>query len=129
MEERQQPGLQDLIKNLTDSFFQLIRDVMLLAKAEAALAKRSLVVLLLLSFLAAALLMTLWIGIQALFFLGLLHFHYSQLIALCIVTAVNFLLFMLVVVRILKVKEYLFFPATRRQLQRQINDTQEVPHE
>ena len=118
MENENSSSLTGLIKNLASTFFKLVSDMTRLAKMEAELAGKSLVNIIILTFLLGSLLTSTWLCISALIAFALVSLQLGWLVSLAIVTLLNILLMVAIVVVIVSKKKNLSFPATRRQLQR-----------
>lgn len=119
MEDNKATTLSEAVSNVIQAFFKTIKDLTKLASAEAHLAAKSLVNILILTMVIRALLITTW-----LFFCGsLAYFIFYTLqnwaITLLIVTALNLVLLIIAVFLVMRQKKNLGFHATRRQLRSQ----------
>ena len=116
MDNENELPLSKILENILRSFFKIFSDIGVLAKTEARLAKQSVVGILFLSLLGVALLTTTWLCILGLLVTCLMSLNYSMLISILMVTVLNAVLSLLVCLFILRLKNNLFFRATRRQL-------------
>lgn len=97
--------------------FNLLSRMISLSVYEAKLAIRSLMIILMLSFIVGALTTTTWLGLLAMLYIYLTSLQWSPLGAIAIVVLVNVVMLAIVTFIILRVKKNLEFPATRQQLQ------------
>lgn len=116
MENPEQSTWYAIIKEASETFFTLVNELIHLASLESKLAVKSLVKIVALSFIVATLLTSTWLCILALLFVLIIAMHLSSSFALCIITLLNVLLLVMVSILIIRAKDKLFFPATRRQL-------------
>jgi hypothetical protein len=116
MDSQSELPLSKVLENIVKSFFKIFSDIGSLAKAEARLAKQSMVRIFFLSVLLFTLLTTTWLCFLGLTVAYLMYLKFSLLMSLFIVTALTALLAMMVGLIILRLKNNLFFRATRRQI-------------
>lgn len=116
MEDTKEIPLNEILKKLVQSFFKMVRDITRLAGAEARLAAKSLVNIVILWMFIRALLFIAWVsfcGAIACYVFNLLH---NWAIALLVVSGVNLILLGLAGWLVIQQKKHLYFSATRRQL-------------
>lgn len=127
--ENNNQSLIETLKNITQAYFNVAKDTASLAGAEARLAGKSLInIVALLSFLKYLVVVT-WLSICSILALYLISLQYSLLVAFSAVTLLNVLAIIITVSLLLKAKNRLSFPATRRQLQGLNNLEDEYYHE
>jgi hypothetical protein len=116
MDNEKELPLSKVLENMFNAFFKIFSDIGSLAKAEAQLAKQSMITILFLSVILFTLLMTTWICLLGLIVAYLIYLKLSLLLSIFIVTALTALLAMMVGLIILRLKDNLSFRATRRQI-------------
>lgn len=116
MQDESKVSLSQLVNNWARTFFKLLSDMAQLVSLEAQLAKRSLVTIVILLIVLACLLMTTWMSLLALIVAFFLYLHFTLVTSVLIIVLLNIFLIIGVYAFILKLKEDLFFPVTRRQL-------------
>lgn len=115
--EQTEVGLVGVIKNLVQTLLHFLGDLTSLASLEARLAGKSLLSLVLLTFVLGAFFISAWLCFLALltvFFVSVLQ--YSWLVSLSLVLLSNLLMILVVGFVMAKLKDNLLFRATRRQL-------------
>lgn len=105
-----------MLLNLVRLRVRRVTDLVQLIGLETKLAGRTLVRIIILMFVMIVLIIATWIAILVMIFTFLIAFHFSALTAAIIITLLNLILLIAVIIAILRIKENLFFPATRRQL-------------
>jgi uncharacterized membrane protein YqjE len=114
--EQHKTSIGKIFSGLFHSIKKLGSDLSQLAHLEAKLAKQSLVNLIILALVLGGLLTTTWLCLLGLLVTYLMSIQFSLLAALGIATLLNLILLAIVGLVMLKLKNNLFFPATRRQL-------------
>lgn len=117
MENSINTSLSENIKNLTQAFFNLIKDTLKLAGAEAQQTGKSIVQIGILLPLIRIIAVITWLSICGVIALYLISLQYTWLFAFCCLALLNFTLLVTLGLLLLNAKKYLGFPATRRQLQ------------
>ena len=118
MENREARALSfmGLIKNFSQTLFKYVGDLVLLAKLEAQLARKSLVYIAILSFIGFIFLLSTWFGIFIFIVISLIALGLPLLGALAATIGINLLLLAIIGLWIFKLKSNLYFSATRKQL-------------
>lgn len=121
MADKRKSSLISAIMNLVflvPSLFSLARNVLALIGLEARLAGKHLIVIIVLSFILAAILTSTWFCTLALVVVYLVSINWSWAQAIMAVIILNLVLFIIIGIAINNAKENLLFPATRRKLRR-----------
>ncbi len=117
MTKKHSAGLITIIKDLIETQISKTIDVFRLAQLEAKLAVQTLVNMTFIIFIIILLIISSWILLNACVFLLLITFLTSSpLISSSILFACNFILLLVFVFYLYKIRENLFFPATRKQI-------------
>jgi hypothetical protein len=101
---------------LAFSIFKIIPNLISLIQAEAHLAKKSLVYFIILYLLAGSLLTSFFLCLFAMCFFYLISLQISFLVSLFIIGMINFILLLMILLIVYKVKNTLTFPETRELL-------------
>ena len=115
-------NLFSIIVNLIEAYIEQVKDFTHLIGLEADLAGKTLIEIIILLLALAFFLFPSWLCLQVLLFFYLLTLHYSYVMAALFVALFNLFLVVSCFLTIIKIKKYLFFPATRKQLSRIKND-------
>lgn len=110
--------LSEIIKNIVQIFFKLIKDYKRLITAEMQLAGKSLFNILILSLGIIAVLTTTWICLLGILIFYLRLWQWGWVSSLLIASGVNISVLLCLAWVMLKMKANLSFQATRRQLQK-----------
>jgi hypothetical protein len=116
MGKAKKSGLIFVIKTLIESYIRRLRNLTYLASLEAKLAGRTLIKIIILLIIFGFLLASIWFSLLLVIFIYLVSLHYSWLFASAIITFINIFLSSAVFFYILYIKQYLLFPATRKQI-------------
>ena len=108
-------NLLTAITNLVLLYIKRVSDLVNLAAIEAQLALKTLVILAILIFIVGSLLTACWITILTFIFFYLVSLNLSYLISSAIIVGINITVLAIVLFIIYKIKDNLFFPATRHQ--------------
>jgi len=84
-------------------------------KMEAQLTVKNLIIIILLSVLSAILLAWTWLGLLAMLFIYLISVHVSAIFSLFFILIINFLLLLVVILTMTKIKNHLFCAEHREQ--------------
>ncbi len=101
-----------------------VNNVMSLIRLEASLAGKKMIIILVLSVMAAFLIATTWLGLLLIlhsYFVAMLH--WSEISSLSVLVLLNFFLFLVTILIIAKMKKNLFFPKLRKSLSRKNNNS------
>ena len=109
-------SLKGILSQLPQTFFKLIIDFKELASAEARLAMKSVAIIIVLSLIFRAFLLTTWVTLCALIVAYLISLHFSLISSLWVIAVLNFVIVVIAAVIISQLKGNLKFAATRRQL-------------
>lgn len=112
-----QRSFLEILISLIQSSFKTFKEMTQLAGLETKLAKKTLVNILILSSIIKIFTLTTWLSFCGVIGLYLMSLGFSALFTLSIICLLNFLVVLAIAITILRIKAYLFFPATRRQLQ------------
>lgn len=117
-------SLRELFNSLTHTFFKTIKDLGCLARAEARLAGKSLIHILLLTIVIRILAIITWISLCGALGFYLFYLLNNWALSFLIIAIVNGVLLGLTAWTILQKKKNLLFSATRRQLQQMTSPIQ-----
>jgi uncharacterized membrane protein YqjE len=116
MDNENELPLSKILENIFRSFFKIFSDIGSLAKTEARLAKQSMISIFFLAIVLVTILTTTWVCLLALIVAYLIYLKLSLLFSLLVVTVLNILIVALICSVMLRLKNDLFFRATRKQL-------------
>jgi uncharacterized membrane protein YqjE len=116
MDSQNELPLSKILENIFRSFFKIFSDLGSLAKTEARLAKQSMISIFFLAIALVTILTTTWLCLLALIVAYLISLKFSLLFSLLVVTVLNILIVVLICLVMLRLKNDLFFKATRKQL-------------
>lgn len=105
-----------LIQDILEIYLERTIDLIRLISLEKELAKKTALQVLILSFIFAVLFISTWLSLLTLFFLGLRALHINDLISALLIVVLNASLLAAIWFYIVKIKEDMFFPVTRKQL-------------
>jgi magnesium-transporting ATPase (P-type) len=128
MEEQNELGFTQVLNNWLRTFFKLLGEFKNLIKLESRLAKRSLGIILVLSIFLCFVLMSTWLCFLSLITVYLVNAQFSLFNSLLFVMLFNVMLITILCLIMLKLKDDLFFPVTRRQL-RQVKFPEKEPND
>lgn len=117
MAKRKKRGIFSWASDLFAAYLKRITDLLHLAALEAQLAIKSLVVISMLTFLLSSIITVTWLSLLGLVFFYLTSIAFSSLAACSVVVGLNIIVLFLIFYFIYRLKENLFFPSTRHQLQ------------
>jgi hypothetical protein len=129
MEDENNSSVITLSINLIQAYLKRLNDIAHLVNLEAKLALRTLIVLVSLAVVLLLLLLSSWLSLLALLFVTLLKFHYSLLTTSAAITVLNLILLLCTYAYMHKLKQYLLFPATRRQISETLQLSEESKNE
>ena len=116
MDDSNHTNITTLLKTLIETYIKRLSNLTQLASLEAKLAGKTLIKITILLLIAIFLVASAWFSLLLVTYLYLVSLHYSWLCSAIIVACINIFLLVLVLMYILIIKKYLFFPATRRQI-------------
>lgn len=117
MKKKNSASLITIIKDLVEAQISKTIDVFHLAQLEAKLAVQTLINMTFIIFIIVLLLISSWVLLNACIFLLLTTFLMtSPLISISIVFTFNIVLLLVCIFYLYKIRENLFFPATRKQI-------------
>ena len=113
---KNKPNLFAVLTSLIRLQIKRFADLTQLASLEAKLAGKSFIRILVLIYIMGFFLLSTWLGLLVILFVWLISLQVSWLMAAFVVTLLNFTTLIIILFTILKMKQNLFFPATRRQI-------------
>jgi uncharacterized membrane protein YqjE len=116
MDEDKGISIISVITDLVSSYVERVSDLVNLAALEAQLAVKSLVAICMLIFVISSILTAFWITLLAFIFFCLVSLDYSQMLASLVLVIINIVMLSFLFYVIYRLKNNLFFPATREQL-------------
>lgn len=101
---------------MVPALFSLFNHFLLLVELDARRAGKSLITISVLALILVFLLTSIWICLLGMVLIGLLSLKLSWIVSLLIIMGINILLFIIMGLIIVRLKNKLFFPKTRRLL-------------
>ncbi len=113
---RRQEDLATILRNLLEAYYKYIAGVLKLAKLEAKLAFRSVILITILIFIAILFALTCWVLVQVTAFCLLLSLQLSPLLSALVLLGGNLLFLAITLLSMKLLKKNLYFTATRKHL-------------
>jgi hypothetical protein len=129
MENSDEPNFIQIIINLISAYFKRLNDLIHLAGLEARLAVSTFVTIIVLFFILFVLSISTWLCILYGLFIFLVALHFTWLFSAAMLILLNLALIVATVSAILKMKNNLFFPATRKYIYLESTEQQGIKNE